>query len=167
MSRQGSTLTYDQQCLMAVARALPEDDEYRIEILDGLKNDRENQSLKMLTLMDHLIPFFCGTGEFDNMDFMFSLEQASKLGEDSGLAKAYQRFSDIYATDKAKVMFVRLHDPKRLNVVLHTLTNFRPSWDPAVMLYIPRYRQPPPRTVELPGGPRRGRQPRRHGSEGS
>jgi len=137
MPKPSRVLNYNQQCLVAIARALSEDDEYRRDIVDSLENEADF-NLVNFTANDGLIPCFCGTGEFDDMSFNLSLDQAIRLGEKSGLAQAYQRFWNTYWSDRPKAMFIRLSHP-RTNVVVHTLNRFRTSWDPNILLYMPRH----------------------------
>ena len=123
---------YNEQCLTAVARALPEDDDYRHTIEANLKSG-ENNTLEEFShgMLD--VPVLCCLADYETTHPILRLDEFRLNGGDSGLAKLFLDTERRYLLDKPIAMFVRLSDPARLNVVLHRLNMFRTSWDPAVL----------------------------------
>lgn len=128
--------SYNQQCLIAIVRALPVDDEYGNLIEAEIKGN-PNWTLQEFTHNYDDVPFFCSHHEFTQQASHFTLEAVRDLREDSDIVKAWNGFLKTYnKTSKPHAMFLRLTgkaQERRINVVVHSLNMFRTSWDPAVM----------------------------------
>lgn len=126
-------LNYNRQCLTAIARALPSGDDYRRTIKIQMKEDL-GWTMEEFTYADPGIPVFCGKGSVVASGEPLTLRNVREHEGDSHIANLYKRYWNSVTIDKPKAMFIQLDGPKRLNVVVHMLNDFRTSWDPAVLL---------------------------------
>ena len=128
-------LNYSGQCLTAIARALPEEDDYRFTIEEMLKDD-PSQSLEEFSQSCPEIPLLCGLCDrvYATRGLPFSLDNVTEYGSRSHIVKAYTEFCNMFETERSMAMFMRIAIPKRLNVVVHDLNMFRMSWDPEILV---------------------------------
>ncbi len=130
--KKGRSLTYDQQCLVAIARALPDDDPYRHTIESEVK-DNPSWTLEHFTRSDPTIPVVCGCGNSDLVGSSLTLDNLIEYGDRSGVARTHSEFCKLYASDKPRAVFIRTAKPSRVNIVVHPLNMFRTHWDGAVL----------------------------------
>jgi hypothetical protein len=128
---------YNLQCLVAIARALPLDDIYRVE-LDKMIKDGEAPHIEVFTI-DPEIPVMCVRAQHEVTHPIVRLDELIAKGEESRLLHLYRETQMKYNDSKPLAMFVRLSQPHKLNVVMHTLQAARTSWDPAV-IYSERFK---------------------------
>ena len=146
MGKNGKFLTYDQQCLIAIARALPTDDIYRRTIQDEVE-DGSNRSLEVFTESDPEIPVFCGCGQTESVDLPMTLANLMEYGDRSGIAQVYGKFCALCRSKKPRAIFIRTAKPTVVNLVLHSLHDYRASHDQAILHTLP-FDSPIPVIVE-------------------
>lgn len=134
--KKSKSLTYNQQCLVAIVRALPKDDPYRKTIQDNIK-DGLNWSIEGFTELDSEIPVFCGCGQTKSVDLPVTLTNLMEYGERSGIAQMYKKFCKLYRLKKPRAMFIRTAKPTVVNLVLHSLYDYRTSHDQAILHTLP------------------------------
>ena len=142
MGKNGKSLTYDQQCLIAIARALPTDDVYHKTIQDEIETG-SGLSLVEFTGPDPEVPVFCGCGQTESVDLPMTLVNLMEYGDRSGIARVYARFHELYSPGKPRAMFIRTDKPAVINLVLHSLTAFRTHWDYDTVIHMLRPRGQP------------------------
>jgi hypothetical protein len=124
---------YRQQCITAIARALPEDDEYRHSIADKSRQD-PRWTLEQLSGEYLGIPVNCCHPEFNGTKPILRMDEVEAKGEYSGLGKLFLQTERIVSEDeRPAAMFIRLSQPERLNVVVHRLYELRLWHNPEVL----------------------------------
>ena len=129
-------LDYSGQCLRALLRALPADDDgYLEEGLDILK-ERSPRPLEQYTNPDE-IPAFCSCAQLAGFGKPVRLIDVIHYGWDANLIKLYRESLQIWAADpRPKAMFIRLGKVSgrgNINVVVHNLEAYRRLWHPEIL----------------------------------
>ena len=122
---------YGHQCLIALARALPSEDVYRRTIMKAVESNSAPSLEEFTSDLD--IPALCCVAQHEHTHPIVRLDEFQAKGGDSMMADLYLETQSRYKTEKPVAMFVRLSQPKRLNVVVHRLRSVRTSYDPAVI----------------------------------
>jgi hypothetical protein len=116
---------------MAIARALPDDDIYRLEIETQIK-DKVAPDIEVFTQYPD-IPVMCVQAKHEHTHGLVRLDEFIAKGDESRLLHLYRETQMMYGIRKPVAMFIRLSQPKRLNVVMHTLQSHRTCDDPEVL----------------------------------
>ena len=127
-------LDYSGQCLRALLRALPAEDDGSLEEGIDILRERAPRPLQQYTHADD-IPVFCSTAKLAGFNRPVLLADVSHYGWNSNLVRLYRESLRIGALDpRPEAMFIRLGRGKsRTNVVVHDLEAYRRPWHPEIV----------------------------------